>query len=92
MDPALQGLEGPNLTQWYVGFIIGFVVIVAVVVLVAAILMLASRIARQAMQGTEALEEAQDTTMPLWDLGKIHTSLQGILTAAQSTRRALGGS
>ncbi|MDQ3974538.1 MAG: hypothetical protein M3276_09445 [Actinomycetota bacterium] len=86
-----QAPQEANLFGWYVGFIIAFAIIVVVVVLVAAILQLASRINRQAVDGTEALRQAQETTLPLWDLGKANNSLKGILRAAQGARQTLGG-
>lgn len=86
-----QSPQEANLFGWYVGFIIAFAIIVVVVVLVASILQLASRINRQAVDGTEALVQAQLTTAPIWDLDKANNSLKAILKSAQGARKALGG-
>jgi hypothetical protein len=82
----------PNSNYWwYVGFVIGFTVIVVVVVLVAMILALAAKINRQAREGIEGLDAARRTTLPLWNLRETNTNLRAILEGARAARRALGG-
>lgn len=78
----------PDLTQWWVGLVIGFTVIVVAVVLVSAILTLAARINQQARAGTAALEASRINTLPLWDVQKINDHARGILESARTLRHA----
>ena len=55
-------------TGWYVGWILGVVVVALVAVLVLWITALAQRITRQATDITEALDGARENTLPLWDV------------------------
>ncbi len=81
----------PHLFGWWVGLIIGFVIVAIVVVVVSAILTLASRISRQAQEAIAALDASRVSTLPLWDVQKIQGSSRGILDAARAARAALGG-
>lgn len=78
-----------DLTQWYVGLAIFFLIVVVVVIIVATILMLASRIARQAQQGTRALHAARMSTLPAWELQTTNQTALAILDAARDARREL---
>lgn len=80
-----------SLTGWYVGYVITSVVIAIVVVLVAIILSLARRIAVQADQITNALDEARVYTLPLWDVDKVNRGVRSIISSAQEARALLGG-
>ena len=55
-------------TGWYVGWILGVVVVAVVAVLVLTITALADRITRQAGEITDALDGARENTLPLWDV------------------------
>lgn len=79
----------PRTFGWYLGFIIGFSVIVVVVVIVASILTLAARINRQARSATAALAAGRDATAPLWQVQGATDSLRGIYEAARSARQVL---
>jgi uncharacterized protein (DUF58 family) len=79
------------LTGWWVGYVLGIVVITAVVVLVAMILTLARRIGLQALAITEALEESRVNTMGLWNVDKANTALRSIVKGAQQARGVLEG-
>lgn len=79
------------LTGWYVGYAIGAVVITVVVILVAIILGLARRIGVQAVQITQALEEARVATLPLWEVAKVNEGLASVTRNAAQARAALGG-
>ena len=59
-------------TDWFVGYSIGFVVVVAVVALVPPILVLAYGIGKQAPVINEALEQAVENTAPL---GRTRTTI-----------------
>ena len=83
-------MEGAvSLTGWYVGYVIAAVVITIVVILVGIILALARRIGVQAIQITEALDEARINTLPLWDVDKINTGVRSIIKSAQTARQVL---
>lgn len=80
----------PTHGNWYAGLGVGFAVVAAVVVLVAAILMYAARIADQALDGIERMDEARITTLPIWKLQETNTSVTGLWKGAESARRLLG--
>lgn len=80
-----------TLTGWYVGYVIAAVVITIVVVLVGIILALARRIGVQALQITQALDEARINTLPLWEVDKVNSGVRSIIKSAQSARQVLGG-
>lgn len=79
----------PRTFAWYLGLIIGFVVVVVVVVIVASILTLAARINRQARMATAALAAGRDATAPLWEVRRTNESLRGIFEAARTARLTL---
>lgn len=79
------------LTGWYVGYVIASVVIVIVVVLVSIILSLARRIAVQADQITNGLDEARVYTLPLWEVDKVNRGVRSIIESATEARTMLGG-
>ena len=80
-----------DLTGWWIGLIIGFVVVVVVVVVVGALLALASRIGGQARESVQALEVARSNTRSIEELKRTNSTLQSILRGARSARQALGG-
>lgn len=77
------------MTQWYVGLALFFIVIVVVVIIVAAILILASRIARQAQEGTRALHAGRMSTLPAWELQTTNQTAREILANACNARQEL---
>lgn len=79
----------PHMTQWYVGIALFFIVIVVVVIIVATILILASRISRQAAEGTRALHAARMSTLPAWELQNVNQTAREILDNARSARQEL---
>ncbi len=79
----------PHMTQWYVGLALFFIVIVVVVIIAATILMLASRIARQAQEGTRALHAGRMSTLPAWELQRTNETVQAIRDNARSARQEL---
>ncbi len=80
-----------TMTGWYVGYVIAAVVITIVVILVGIILALARRIGVQALQITDALDEARINTLPLWEVDKVNSGVRSIIKSAQSARQVLGG-
>ncbi len=87
---AQQG-DSTEYVGWYVGLGIGFLIVSVVVVLVALILSLAKRIGIQAKEGIDLMDEARETTLPVWEIQKINGSATAIWRAAESARRLLGG-
>jgi hypothetical protein len=78
-------------TPTYIGFGIGFAVIVVVVALVARLLTLASAIAKQAGDALESLELVRENTALLPAVQTTNEHAVAILQAAQTARRVLTG-
>lgn len=81
-----------HLFGWYLGFIIAVVVIVVVVALVAPILVLAARIARQAPQINQALQQSYRNTLPLADYDRRLTMLRSFSEVWNADALGLEGS
>jgi hypothetical protein len=77
---------GAANTGFYVGFVIAVVVIAIVVVLVSSILVLARRIAGQALAIEESLQDSQIRTLPLWDVSRVNDRLYSIVGKAEQAR------
>ncbi len=77
---------------WWVGLVLGFLVVAVVVVIVGVVLTLASRIADEARVATAALPVVRDQTQTLQDVGQINDSAISILRSARAARKALTGS
>ena len=80
-----------HLFGWYLGFAIAAVVITVVVALVAPVLVLAARIARQAPQINQALQESYRNTLPLADLRQTIDHAEVIIGGLERGRARLGG-
>lgn len=89
MPIAQPVFDPPGLTGWYIGLAVGFVAIVAVVAAVAVILTMAARIAAQARAGIDALEDARQHTMALWQFDVANRTLAELRDAAERLRLAL---
>jgi hypothetical protein len=76
-------------TGWYVGWILGVVVVALVAALVLTITALAQRITRQAQAITEALDGARENTIPLWE---VRTTNHTIDCITRGLRRVRTGS
>ncbi len=74
---------------WYIGIGIGFVIVVVVVIIASAILALASRIGGQAREGIEAMDQAREATLPVWEVQKTNVALTAIWKAAEAARESL---
>ncbi|MDQ3591651.1 MAG: hypothetical protein M3386_01960 [Actinomycetota bacterium] len=85
----VQGLPTESHSGAYIGLIIGFAIVVVVVILVATILMFAARIGDQAQDGIVRMDEARESTLPIWELQKLNTSVTGIWRSAESVRHIL---
>jgi hypothetical protein len=80
-----------HLFGWYLGFAIAVVVISVVVALVAPVLVLAARIARQAPQIDQALQQSYRNTLPLADLRHTIDHAVAIIGGLERGRARLGG-
>lgn len=90
----LAQTSGPaeaHLFGWYLGFAIAVVVISVVVALVAPVLVLAARIARQAPQINQALQQSYRNTLPLADLRQTIDHAEVIIGGLERGRARLGG-
>jgi hypothetical protein len=78
-----------HLFGWYLGFVIGAVIITVVVAEVAAVLSVARRIGGQAQQADQGLSVAYDQTYALRDLTRTRDIAQSVTENLYRTRRAL---
>jgi hypothetical protein len=85
------GAGEAHLFGWYLGFAIAVAVISVVVALVAPVLVLAARIARQAPQINQALQQSYRNTLPLADLRHTIDHVEVIIGGLQRGRARLGG-
>lgn len=81
------------LTAWVIGYIIGIVVVVSIVVVATILILQARKIASQAANIYQALDEGRANTMALWEVDNVNRSLKATLAATKAARLALiGGS
>ena len=80
-----------NLFGWYLGFVIGAVIITVIVAEVAAVLSVARRIGGQAQQADQGLSVAYDHTYSLRDLTRTRDIAQSVTEDLYRTRRAMEG-
>ncbi len=81
-----------SYSGWWVGLVVGFLVVAVVVVIVGVVITLTSRIADGARVATSALPVVRDRTETLRDVGLINESAISILRSARAARKALTGS
>ncbi|MDQ3826032.1 MAG: hypothetical protein M3319_14985 [Actinomycetota bacterium] len=86
-----SGPAEAHLFGWYLGFAIAVIMLSAVVACVAPILVLASRIARQAPQINQALQQSYRNTLPLADLRQTIDHAEVIISGLERIRARLGG-
>ena len=55
------------------------------------ILIQASRIGHQALDGIELMDEARESSLSVWDLQLMNTSVSSIWKSAEAARHALTG-
>ena len=78
-------------TGWQIGIALGVIVIAVAAVIVIAIVLLARRIARQAMTAVQAVEVVRRQTDELAGIARINDSGVRILHAARSLRKVAVG-
>lgn len=84
-------LAAAHLTGWWIGYIIGAIVVVAVAVLVLLLIITARRIGNIAADATSSLQQAEARTEILWQNQTVNQAAEDILEAAMKARVALGG-
>jgi hypothetical protein len=85
--PAVIGAS----TGWWIGLVLGIVVIAVAAVIVIAIVMLARRIAGQARGAVEGVEVVRAQTDELAGIARINDSGVRILHAARALRKVAVG-
>jgi hypothetical protein len=78
-----------HLFGWYLGYVIGAVIITVIVAEVGAVLSVARRIGGQAQQADQGLSVAYDHTYALRDLTRTRDIAQSVTENLYRTRRAL---
>jgi len=79
------------LIGWIVGIFFGLVVVVIVVVLVVRLITTARQIGNEAHAARPSLERIREATAPLHGVDGVNEQATGLLDAARSARKALGG-
>jgi hypothetical protein len=86
----MGGVIGAS-TGWWIGLVLGIVVIAVAAVIVIAIVMLARRIAGQARGAVDGVEVARAQTDELAGIGRINDSGVRILHSARALRKVAVG-
>lgn len=71
---------------WYVGWVVGVVVILIAAVLLLTIIALGRRIARQADDITRALDGARENTLPLYEVTRTNLAIDQITRGLRTVR------
>jgi hypothetical protein len=88
---ALVLASGVSTTGWWLGYSIGFLVVLVVIMLVVPILLLARSIGKQASAINESLEKSVHNTAPLAALRTTIEYAVTIIGGLQRGRNRLGG-
>ena len=80
-----------HLFGWYLGYVIGAVIITVIVAEVGAVLSVARRIGGQAQQADAGLKVAYNNTYALRDLTRTEDIANSVTANLNRTRRALEG-
>jgi hypothetical protein len=71
---------------WYVGWVLGVVIILIAALLLITIILLGRRIVRQADEITAALDGARENTTPLFDLTRTNLAIDQITRGLRKVR------
>lgn len=74
---------------WWIGTGIGVLVVLVVAAVAITLVLLARRIASQALLAVDALDAAEYNTRPLWDVGTTNREAMAIVEGARLAREAL---
>lgn len=85
--PTLIGAS----TGWYIGLVLGVVVVLVAASIVITIVVLASRIAKQARTAVDGVEKVREQTAELSGIGRINDSGGRILHSARALRKVAVG-
>jgi len=85
-DPVLASTTG-----WWIGIIIGVTIVTVIVILAMTIITLATKIGRQARDGSEGMLAAYANTNCVWYLRDANRSATGIWRSAETARKILEG-
>jgi hypothetical protein len=78
-------------TGWYIGLVLGVVVVLVAAAIVITIVLLARRIDAQAKTAVAGVEQVRDQTTELAGVGRINDSGVRILHAARALRKVAVG-
>ena len=91
-QPAVLAAAGGVSTQgWWLGYTLGFLVLLVVIMLVVPILLIAHAIGKQAAQIDESLQKSVRNTAPLAALRTTIEHATIIIAGLQRGRTRLGG-
>lgn len=85
------GLIQPDLLGWWVGFIVGALVVAVAAALLLVIIATANNIADTAEDITRGLAQARDRTEGLWQVHDTKQTATDILNHATAARQSLAG-
>jgi ABC-type sulfate transport system permease component len=88
---ALASAGGVSAQGWWLGFTLGFLVLLVVLMLVTPILLMARDIGKQALVIDESLQKSVHNTAPLAALRNTITYATTIIGGLQRGRARLGG-
>jgi hypothetical protein len=78
-------------TGWYIGLVLGIVVVAVAAAIVITIVVLANRIAAQARTAVQGVEKVREQTTELAGIGRINDSGVRILHSARALRKVAVG-
>jgi ABC-type sulfate transport system permease component len=88
---VLASAGGVSTQGWWLGYTLGFLVLLVVIMLVVPILLLAHGIGKQASQIDESLKKSVENTAPLAALRTTIVYATTIIAGLQRGRARLGG-
>jgi hypothetical protein len=78
-------------TGWYIGLVLGVVVVLVAAAIVITIVLLANRIAGQARTAVQGVDKVREQTTELVGVGRINDSGVRILHSARALRKVAVG-
>jgi hypothetical protein len=78
-------------TGWYIGLVLGVIVVAVAAAIVITIVVLAQRIAAQARTAVDGVDKVREQTTELAGIGRINDSGVRILHSARSLRKVAVG-
>jgi uncharacterized membrane protein len=78
-------------TGWYIGLVLGVIVVLVAAAIVITIVVLAQRIAAQARTAVDGVDKVREQTTELAGIGRINDSGVRILHSARALRKVAVG-